>query len=163
MVDILYFYFLSFSLSGVSASASSITESYLSLFCHYSIVNIDCSLLNWLTYLGLCGSPRITDVGGVPYLVPIVQKHKVLFLIKLWCQEWIWYWHYCYLLPSFFQEYDMNAISKELELPGAFLLGAAGAPSRILGMNAEVTHMSPHAADFYWHSRKSGFFSMLYQ
>lgn len=32
----------------------------------------------------------------------------------------------------------MNAISKELELPGAFLLGAAGAPSRILGMNAEV-------------------------
>ena len=26
---------------------------------------------------GLCGSPRITDVGGVPYLVPLVQKHKV--------------------------------------------------------------------------------------
>uniref|UniRef100_A0A3Q4AUL8 DUF1907 domain-containing protein n=1 Tax=Mola mola TaxID=94237 RepID=A0A3Q4AUL8_MOLML len=60
---------------------------------------------------GLCGSPRITDVGGVPYLIPLVQRHK---------------------------EYDMNAISKELELPGAFLLGAAGAPSRILGMNAEI-------------------------
>lgn len=30
-------------------------------------------------WLGLCGSPRITDVGGVPYLVPVVQKHKVTF------------------------------------------------------------------------------------
>uniref|UniRef100_A0A3Q3EB15 Chromosome 11 open reading frame 54 n=1 Tax=Labrus bergylta TaxID=56723 RepID=A0A3Q3EB15_9LABR len=48
---------------------------------------------------GLCGNPRITDVGGVPYLVPLVQKDK---------------------------EYNMNTISKELELPGAFMLGAAG-------------------------------------
>uniref|UniRef100_A0A3B3DAY6 Chromosome 11 open reading frame 54 n=1 Tax=Oryzias melastigma TaxID=30732 RepID=A0A3B3DAY6_ORYME len=61
---------------------------------------------------GLCGSPRITDVGGVPYLVPLVQKDKV--------------------------EYDMNAISKEVELPGAFLLGAGAAPCRIIGMNAEL-------------------------
>ncbi|XP_073336067.1 ester hydrolase C11orf54 homolog [Pagrus major] len=60
---------------------------------------------------GLCGSPRITDVGGVPYLIPLVQKHK---------------------------EYDMNTVSKELELPGAFILGAAGAASRIVGMNAEL-------------------------
>lgn len=60
---------------------------------------------------GLCGHPRITDVGGVPYLIPLVQKHK---------------------------EYDMNIISKEVELPGAFILGAAGAASRILGMNAEL-------------------------
>ncbi|XP_053703722.1 ester hydrolase C11orf54 homolog [Synchiropus splendidus] len=60
---------------------------------------------------GLCGNPRITDVGGVPYLVPVVQKHK---------------------------EYDMNVISKELELPGAFIIGAAAAPSRIVGMNAEL-------------------------
>lgn len=37
----------------------------------------------------------------------------------------------------------MNTVSKELELPGAFLLGAAGAPSRILGMNAEVNHLNP--------------------
>lgn len=52
-------------------------------------------------------------------------------------------------MPFFSQEYDMNAISKELDLPGAFLLGAAGAPSRILGMNAEVTYVSPHTAGFY--------------
>uniref|UniRef100_A0A8C7XWH0 Chromosome 11 open reading frame 54 n=1 Tax=Oryzias sinensis TaxID=183150 RepID=A0A8C7XWH0_9TELE len=60
---------------------------------------------------GLCGSPRITDVGGVPYLVPLVQKDK---------------------------EYDMNTISKKVELPGAFLLGAGAAPCRIVGMNAEL-------------------------
>lgn len=33
----------------------------------------------------------------------------------------------------------MNTISKELELPGGFVLGAAAAPSRIVGMNAEVS------------------------
>ncbi|KAF3706649.1 Ester hydrolase C11orf54 -like protein [Channa argus] len=60
---------------------------------------------------GLCGNPRITDVGGVPYLVPLAQKDK---------------------------EYNMNIISKEVELPGAFILGAAAAPSRITGMNAEL-------------------------
>ncbi|KAJ3588960.1 hypothetical protein NHX12_009812 [Muraenolepis orangiensis] len=59
---------------------------------------------------GLCGNPRITDVGGVPNLIPLVQKHK---------------------------EYDMNVVSKEVELPGAFMLGAAAAPSRVIGMNAE--------------------------
>ncbi|XP_071754475.2 ester hydrolase C11orf54 homolog [Centroberyx gerrardi] len=60
---------------------------------------------------GLCGKPRITDVGGVPYLVPLVQKDK---------------------------EYNMNTVSKEVELPGAFILGAAAAPFRIVGMNAEL-------------------------
>ncbi|XP_068186792.1 ester hydrolase C11orf54 homolog isoform X2 [Antennarius striatus] len=60
---------------------------------------------------GLCGSPRITDVGGVPYLVPLAQVDK---------------------------EYDMNIVSKQLELPGAFILGAGGAPSRIVGFNAEL-------------------------
>ncbi|KAM9781982.1 ester hydrolase C11orf54 homolog [Syngnathus typhle] len=69
---------------------------------------------------GLCGSPRVTDVGGVPYLVPLVQKHK---------------------------EYDMNAISKEVELPGAFILGAGAAPSRIVGMNAELMPLVLTEAD----------------
>ena len=27
--------------------------------------------------LGLCGSPTVSDVGGVPYLVPTVQTDKV--------------------------------------------------------------------------------------
>ncbi|XP_061558369.1 ester hydrolase C11orf54 homolog [Phycodurus eques] len=69
---------------------------------------------------GLCGSPRVTDVGGVPYLVPVVQKHK---------------------------EYDMNAIAKELELPGAFILGAGAVSSRIVGMNAELMPLVLTEAD----------------
>lgn len=60
---------------------------------------------------GLCGNPRITDVGGVPYLVPRVKKDK---------------------------EYDMNVISKEVELPGGFFLGAGAVASRVVGMNAEM-------------------------
>nr|XP_023688860.1 ester hydrolase C11orf54 homolog [Paramormyrops kingsleyae] len=60
---------------------------------------------------GLCGSPRITDVGGVPYLIPLVQLDKV---------------------------YDMNAVAKALELPGAFILGAGAVSSKSVGMNAEL-------------------------
>ncbi|KAJ0044091.1 hypothetical protein NL108_006791, partial [Boleophthalmus pectinirostris] len=59
---------------------------------------------------GLCGNPRITDVGGVPYLVPVAKKEK---------------------------EYDMNVISKEVELPGGFFLGAGAVASRVVGINAE--------------------------
>uniref|UniRef100_A0A8B9PWN5 Chromosome 11 open reading frame 54 n=1 Tax=Apteryx owenii TaxID=8824 RepID=A0A8B9PWN5_APTOW len=60
---------------------------------------------------GICGKPRIADVGGVPYLLPLVQKEKV---------------------------YDLNIVAKDIELPGAFILGAGAASSRILGVNAEL-------------------------
>uniref|UniRef100_A0A8B9M5A3 Chromosome 11 open reading frame 54 n=1 Tax=Accipiter nisus TaxID=211598 RepID=A0A8B9M5A3_9AVES len=60
---------------------------------------------------GICGKPRIADVGGVPYLIPVVQKEKV---------------------------YDLNAVAKDIELPGAFILGAGAASSKILGVNAEL-------------------------
>ncbi|XP_051903919.1 ester hydrolase C11orf54 homolog [Hippocampus zosterae] len=69
---------------------------------------------------GLCGNPRVIDVGGVPYLVPLVQKHK---------------------------EYDMNTLSRELELPGAFMLGAGAVSSRIVGMNAELIPLVLTEAD----------------
>lgn len=46
----------------------------------------------------------------------------------------------------------MNTLSMELELPGAFFLGAAGAPSRILGMNAEVTPIYPHTTGSCGHN-----------
>lgn len=89
---------------------------------------------------GLCGKPRITDVGGVPYLVPLVQKHKVDLMKILHGDndhQPVVMWFLQSRLSSF-QEYNMNTISKELELPGAFVLGAAAAPSRVVGMNAEV-------------------------
>lgn len=60
---------------------------------------------------GLCGKPRITDVGGVPYLIPLVQVDKV---------------------------YNMNNVSKEIELPGAFMLGAGAVSSKTVGMNGEL-------------------------
>ncbi|XP_060090918.1 ester hydrolase C11orf54 homolog [Heteronotia binoei] len=60
---------------------------------------------------GICGKPRIADVGGVPYLLPLVQKDKV---------------------------YDLNVVAKEIQLPGAFFLGAGAASSGIIGGNAEL-------------------------
>ncbi|KAJ8372947.1 hypothetical protein AAFF_G00272710 [Aldrovandia affinis] len=60
---------------------------------------------------GLCGKPRITDVGGVPYLVPLAKPNKV---------------------------YNMNGVAKEIELPGAFILGAGAVSSKTVGMNAEL-------------------------
>ncbi|KTG42451.1 hypothetical protein cypCar_00024613 [Cyprinus carpio] len=30
---------------------------------------------------GLCGKPRITDVGGVPYLIPLAQPNKLMPLV----------------------------------------------------------------------------------
>lgn len=60
---------------------------------------------------GLCGQPRITDVGGVPYLIPVVHLEKI---------------------------YNMNTVSKELELPGAFIIGAGAVSSKTAGMNAEL-------------------------
>uniref|UniRef100_A0A3B3Q446 Chromosome 11 open reading frame 54 n=1 Tax=Paramormyrops kingsleyae TaxID=1676925 RepID=A0A3B3Q446_9TELE len=75
---------------------------------------------------GLCGSPRITDVGGVPYLIPLVQLDKV---------------------------YDMNAVAKALELPGAFILGAGAVSSKSVGMNAEVLEVKA--------SRRTGEYSLV--
>lgn len=34
--------------------------------------------------------------------------------------------------------YNMNSLAKELELPGAFILGAGAVSSKTIGMNAEV-------------------------
>lgn len=42
----------------------------------------------------------------------------------------------------------MNTVSKELELPGAFILGAAAAPNRIVGMNAEVNCLPSNSKCF---------------
>lgn len=38
------------------------------------------------------------------------------------------------------QVYDLNTVAKDIELPGAFILGAGAASSRILGVNAEVSN-----------------------
>ncbi|PKU33942.1 mediator of rna polymerase ii transcription subunit 17 [Limosa lapponica baueri] len=37
-----------------------------------------------------------------------------------------------------FRVYDLNTVAKDIELPGAFILGAGAASSKILGVNAEL-------------------------
>ncbi|XP_054380925.1 ester hydrolase C11orf54 homolog isoform X11 [Pongo abelii] len=59
---------------------------------------------------GICGKTRIAEVGGVPYLLPLVNQKKV---------------------------YDLNKIAKEIKLPGAFILGAGAGPFQTLGFNSE--------------------------
>jgi hypothetical protein len=40
----------------------------------------DLSLDPWgLASQGICGSPRLADVGGVPYLFPLPRKEKVTY------------------------------------------------------------------------------------
>ena len=60
---------------------------------------------------GLCGSPRIADVGGVPYLVPTVVKSKI---------------------------YDISELAALTGLPDAFVLGAAAGPFNVVGFNSEM-------------------------
>lgn len=37
------------------------------------------------------------------------------------------------------QVYDLNKVAKDIELPGAFILGAGAVSSRVLGINGEVS------------------------
>lgn len=60
---------------------------------------------------GLCGSPRLVEVGGVPYLMPLVQKDKL---------------------------YDMQAVAKSTDLTNAFVLGAGAGPHPYVGVNSEL-------------------------
>lgn len=66
---------------------------------------------------GLGGSPRLVDIGGVPYLIPVVDRSKL---------------------------YNLTEMAVLAELPGAFLLGAGAGSSRVAGVNCEVSEV--HAA-----------------
>ncbi|XP_064392081.1 ester hydrolase C11orf54 homolog [Halichondria panicea] len=60
---------------------------------------------------GICGSPRLVDIGGVPYLFPLPDCSKL---------------------------YDMADIARLVGLPGAFLLGAGAGSSKVVGVNCEM-------------------------
>lgn len=64
-----------------------------------------------LSAKGICGSPRLADVGGVPYLLPLPQKDKL---------------------------YNLAEIAKLVELPKAFLIGAGAGPTKVIGCNSEL-------------------------
>ncbi|XP_022254036.1 ester hydrolase C11orf54 homolog isoform X2 [Limulus polyphemus] len=60
---------------------------------------------------GICGHPRLADVGGVPNLIPLPQKDKI---------------------------YNLETIAKQVELPNAFIIGAGAGPSHFVGVNCEL-------------------------
>lgn len=47
--------------------------------------------------------------------------------------------HTTITLVSLLQVYDLNTVAKDIELPGAFFLGAGAVSSRAVGVNAEVS------------------------
>lgn len=69
---------------------------------------------------GICGSPRLCDVGGPPYLVPQVQRDKL---------------------------YNLKDIAEEVGLPGANFIGAGAGSSRLTGTNCELMPNSHLATD----------------
>ncbi|KAK3084495.1 hypothetical protein FSP39_014377 [Pinctada imbricata] len=64
-----------------------------------------------LTSPGLGGSPRLADIGGPAYLIPLPQKDK---------------------------RYSFQQIAKAVELPNAFMIGAGAGPHHIVGVNSEL-------------------------
>jgi len=69
---------------------------------------------------GICGSCRLADVGGPPYLIPTVQRDKV---------------------------YNLVDIAAEIKLPDAAFIGAGAGSSRLTGTNCELmpnSHLATH-------------------
>lgn len=84
-------------------------------FTNVSVSVVDCPDLTQKPFMlaseGLCGSPRLADIGGPPYLIPHVQRNKV---------------------------YKFSQIAKLVELPGAFMIGAGAGPHQFIGVNSEL-------------------------
>ena len=66
----------------------------------------------FFSHLGLGGSTRLVDIGGIPYLLPLVDKSK---------------------------RYDLAEVARLAGLPGAFLLGAGAGSAKVAGVNCEVS------------------------
>ncbi|XP_076453385.1 ester hydrolase C11orf54 homolog [Babylonia areolata] len=84
-------------------------------FGSVSVSVVDCPDLTQkpfnLAAQGLCGNPRLADVGGPPYLLPLVQRDKL---------------------------YDLGEVARLVELPGAFMVGAGAGPWKVVGVNSEL-------------------------
>lgn len=84
-------------------------------FAEGSVTVVECPDLTKSPYSlgasGLCGSPRLADVGGVPFLMPTVQKDKL---------------------------YDMETLANTVDLPESFVIGAGAGPHDYIGVNSEL-------------------------
>ncbi|PIK44438.1 hypothetical protein BSL78_18715, partial [Apostichopus japonicus] len=84
-------------------------------FKNVSVKTVECPDLTQkpftLAAKGISGSPRLADVGGVPYLVPLAQRDKV---------------------------YNFDTVASLVDLPGAFIIGAGA--GRLCTINCERLH-----------------------
>ncbi|XP_070571698.1 ester hydrolase C11orf54 homolog [Ptychodera flava] len=84
-------------------------------FANVSVDVVDCPDLTQppftLAAQGICGSPRLADVGGVPYLMPLANKDKI---------------------------YNFEKVSVQVDVPDAFIIGAGAGPHHIVGVNNEL-------------------------
>ncbi|GFY66203.1 ester hydrolase C11orf54 homolog [Trichonephila inaurata madagascariensis] len=95
--------------------ATVLHEGLSGAFSHVDVQVVDCPDLRKKPYMlsseGLCGNPRIADVGGVEYLMPLAKKDKV---------------------------YDFKDITKKIGMPNAFIIGAGAGPRPHIGINCEM-------------------------
>ena len=87
----------------------------LANFSTASVEVVDCPDLThqpWsLASQGLCGSPRLLDIGGVPFLMPLVMRDKL---------------------------YDMKDYPRLTGSPQGLVIGAGAGPWPFLNRNAEM-------------------------
>lgn len=60
---------------------------------------------------GICGSPRLVDIGGVPYLIPLAQKDV---------------------------RFNFSKVASLIDLPNAFFIGAGAGSCHVIGKNCEL-------------------------
>lgn len=86
-------------------------------FEHVEVSVVDCPDLKEKPFMlaseGICGKPCLADVGGVPYLVPIVQKDKI---------------------------YSLEQVVKQTNISDALVIGAGAGPFNVVGVNSEMMH-----------------------
>ena len=103
------------SLSVLRSGVAGLEKGLLENFSTASVEVVDCPDLTqqpWsLASQGLCGSARLLDIGGVPFLMPLVMREKL---------------------------YDMKDYPRLTGSPQGLVIGAGAGPWPYLNRNAEM-------------------------
>ncbi|CAH1170418.1 unnamed protein product [Phaedon cochleariae] len=98
----------------LTSLAETLNEGLKSNFAEVSVEVVECPDLTQepftLASKGLGGNPKIIELGGNPYLLPLVHKEKV---------------------------YDLKNIAKLVGSDPAFIIGAGAGPNPYIGVNCE--------------------------
>lgn len=93
-------------------------------FTNLDVSVVDCPNLTqppfYLSSEGICGNARLADIGGPPFLLPLVQRDKI---------------------------FKFKDIAEYCELPNAFMIGAGAGPAHIIGINSELMNNIKYSAD----------------